>query len=156
MNEKIKKTNSIQTDVTGGYNSCPKCGRQAYVVHSEDGMYSVGCLHCGLKNGVFTLLDEVTPEDVENKMRIAWNENCLENEYEEDALNMMNLTNGGYVIVSSVDGQIVHITKEFSGVEAYLSIVGDSLYFDIYLMNGRALQHLGSTFLIWLMKQNHK
>lgn len=149
------QNNVNQIKKESGYNSCPKCGRQAYALHTEDGMYSVGCLHCGLKNGVFTLFDEVTQEDVENKMRITWNEKCLKNEYEEDALKAMNLANGGYVIVSNVDGQIVHITEDFSGVEAYLTVVGDSLSFDIYLMNGRRLQHLGSTFLLWLIKQNH-
>ena len=153
MNERIAKTTATQVSATEGYNFCPKCGRQVYTVHTEE-QYLVGCVHCGLKSGVSTLLDEGTPEDFENKMRIAWNETCLSEEYEEDALEAMNLVHGGYVIVSNADGKIVHVTEDFAGVEAYLTVTGDSLSYGIYMMLAGKLQYLGCTFLMWLMQQS--
>ena len=145
------KRNNINNTIRAeeGYNICPRCGRKAYAIQTDDGAYRVGCLECGLINGVRTIIDEEITEDLEESMRRHWNKLCLTAEYFEDALELLCLKNGGYVIANSEDGYIAYVSKDFNEVKDYINDIGDSMSFGIYLHIDGALQYLGSTYLLW-------
>ena len=132
-----------------GYNICPQCGRHAYAVLVEDGSYRVGCLSCGLRQGVNVLADEEVSDSFIEKNRIRWNQKCLESTYDDDAMEVLGVSNGYYVLTSHSDGHIVYVTENVRDVVRYIETLEYRLPIGIYLMMGNALQYQGSSSLIW-------
>lgn len=151
MNEKKQNTTNIIREEQG-YNVCPTCGRRAYAVYTEDGTYSVGCVHCGMKNGICTPVTEMTEEMAEN-LRRSWNKMTLNRFWDYDAREAIGIGTGGYVIATNVDGYIVHSADSIQDVMKYLEYVGDDMSYGIYIHIDGTLQYLGCTFLIWLINQ---
>lgn len=146
----IKNTtrNLIKSDDT--LNICPRCGRKAYAITTEDGMYRVGCIHCGIRNGVGTLMDEDFTEEMKEALRTQWNEACLKSEYSWDVVAELGLHNGSYVLADSKWKYIVHIANDIEEVERYV-VEQSETSLDIYLVIEGTLQKMGCSFLVWTL-----
>ena len=131
------------------YNICPHCGRHVYAVMPDNGSYLVGCIYCGLKNGLNTLADEEITEAFENRMRKAWNYMCLESEYDEDAMEALCVSNGDYVLVDNSDGEIIHVAKNMREVIRFIEETENQIPVGIYYMSANMLEKWGSSFLVW-------
>lgn len=132
-----------------GYNVCPRCGRPAYIVMSDD-EYTVGCLSCGLRQGISCPAEEVYDDESAEHVRREWNEQCLKSEYYEDALEVLKASNGSYILTSVVDNSILRVCDSFADVKKWVSINGDRSSFGVYLLVNGGLQYLGCSYLIWL------
>ena len=140
------KTNNNTIVRKEGYNICPQCGRHAYAVLVGDGSYRVGCLSCGLRNGINVLADEAITDSFTEKMRIRWNEQCLEAVYSDEVMEELGVSNGNYVLTSNVDGHIVHIAQDIREAIKYIEDIEYRLSIGVYLMLENTLQYQGSSF----------
>jgi Zn ribbon nucleic-acid-binding protein len=140
-------------DLENNYNRCPSCGRQAHAFLTEDNLYRVGCLHCGLRHGVSTYVDEVT-EEVREQMRHAWNQHCLSTPITDSALERLDLLGTGYALVRVNDNYIAHFFTEFSKLTEFCKSRDSDNAYNVYLMIDGTLQCLGSAYLLWLAKNN--
>ena len=147
MENNQKTTNLIPTE---RYNYCPKCGREAFAFSSERGMYYVGCLHCGMRNGKLNFFEEEISEELKEVFRKEWNLQCLNCEYEDDALEALGISEGSFFLATHGDNYVVHIAKTFKDVKEYIKRVGDSQAFNIYQLLNGVLECIGSTYLMWL------
>lgn len=150
------KTNKHMNHVAinDGYNVCPECGRQAYAVMTEDRMYRVGCLHCGLVYGIGTFVeDDVTDEMTEN-MRRRWNEKCLgADEYSVEALEVIDAREGDYVMVDAQTKEIICIAGSVANARQYVLDHYDKAV-DIYLLGSGSLEKMGCSFLVQALTKN--
>ena len=138
-------------ETKNNFNFCPTCGRQAHGILIDDGMYHVGCLHCGLRYGVSTYAYEVSTE-VQEQMRHAWNQHCLSTPITDSALESLDLLGTGYALVRVNDNYIAHFFSEFSELAEFCEKSDDA--YNVFLMVEGTLQCLGSTYLLYLAKNN--
>ncbi len=150
--KETKNNMNSNIDFEQGYNRCPACGRKAQDIMSGD-IYYVGCPYCGMRNGVSTLVEEELTDDIKGKMRTGWNQKVLKSFFEPEALEVIDLSIGGYVLTTMEDGHIAHTAETMQEVMRYLDLVGDDKSYGIYLHIEGTLQYIGSTFLVWLIKQ---
>ena len=146
-NKQMKNTNNT-INYEQGLNVCPICGRKAYAVYTDDGIYRVGCLHCGLQHGVGTHAGDLTDEMKDN-LRRSWNMKMLGSYIEPEAREALELRNSGYVITTSADGYIVGTVDDMREVMNYLDMVGDDVSHDIYMHNDGTIMNLGTSFFAW-------
>lgn len=151
MTETKHNTNTMNEQQN--YNLCPTCGREVHPVLDDYGMYHVGCTYCGLRDGVSTFLEENLTEEMSDQFRKNWNQRVLKSYLNEEAREILHLTEGGFAIVTNQDGAIVHTADNMNDVMQYLELVGDDKSYGIYLHIDGTLQYIGSTFLVWLIKQ---
>lgn len=151
MKETKNNTNS-NIDFDHGYNICPACGRKAQDIMVGD-IYYVGCPYRGMRNGVSTLVDEELTDDVKEQMRAVWNKKVLKSFLDPEALEMLDLNIGGYALTTMDDGHIIHTAEMMGDVMRYLDMAGDDKSYGIYLHIEGTLQYIGSTFLVWLIRQ---
>ena len=143
---KENKTNAMSQ--AEGYNVCPTCGRDAHTILTEDGTYRVGCMYCGLRNGVSTFIEgELTNEDAE-LMRKCWNKRVVNSFIHEDVRELLRLKTGGLAIVSNRDGVIVDTAETIKDVISFLDLVGDDISYGVYLHIDGSLQEIGCTYLV--------
>ena len=140
-------------NLENNYNRCPSCGRQAHGLLSEDKLYRVGCLHCGLGHGVSTYVDEVT-EEVREQLRKCWNQHCLSIPISDSALESVDIASTGFALVSAEDNYIAHFFSEFSKLTEFFESRDSNDAYNVYLMIDGTLQYLGSAYLLWLAKNN--
>ena len=146
MNERNdNKTN--ETREMQQYNLCPACGRRAYEVYTDDGMYQVGCIHCGTKNGVCADASEMT-EEMTEKLRIEWNHSTLAKYFEIEAREELGIGIGGYVMVRKSDGYIVRYADSMREVVEYLRSTGYDEAYEIYHHMDGILQDHCSSFAV--------
>ena len=141
------------------YNICPRCGHPAYAF-LMDNKYCVGCIHCGLQNGLKTLVEGEVTEQYATQMRKAWNMKCLEAEYSMEAMEELGVRNGDYVLADNVDSEIIHVAKNICEVIQFIKSTENQISVGIYYMGANMLQCLGSSFLVWeilyaITKQNY-
>ena len=146
------QNNTNQLKYCDGYNVCPRCGRKAYAVQTEDGMYYVGCLFCGFNRGNGTYTDDMS-EKFRTARKIAWNQQCIEAEYSAGALENLGMTNGDYVMVRSEDKHIIHRAKTIEDVKEFWALNGANSPFDIYALIEGSLQYLGNSYFLWLLTE---
>ena len=132
-----------------GYNICPKCGRQVYAILNENGAYSIGCLSCGMREGISVPVDEEMTDEFADRMRTVWNFRCLDEIYSDEAMEVLCISNGNYVLVHNLNGQIVHIARNMREVVDYIESIEYGLPLGIYLMLENTLEYLGCSSLVW-------
>ena len=71
----------------------------------------------------------------------------------EEAREILHLTEVGFAIVSNQDGAIVHTAENMKEVIECLQLIGDDKSYGIYLHIDGTLQYLGCTYLVWLIQQ---
>lgn len=140
-------------NLENNYNRCPSCGGQVHGLLSEDKLYRVGCLHCGLGHGVSTYVDEVT-EEVREQLRKCWNQHCLSIPISDSALESVDIASTGFVLVNAEDNYITHFFSDFSKLAEFCGRRDCDEAYNIYLMIDGMLQCLGSTYLLYLAKNN--
>ena len=145
----MKKNNTNTNNEQQNYNICPTCGREVHPVMDDYGIYHVGCIYCGLRDGVSLFLEEELTEEIIDQFRIRWNKLVLNGYFNEEARAILHLAEGGFAIVSNKDGAIVHTAKNIKEVIECLSLIGDDRSYDIYLNIGGCLQDIGCTYLVW-------
>ena len=110
----MEKMNKITREQN--YNICPRCGHPAYAFLMDNNKYCVGCIHCGLQNGLKTLVEGEVTEQYATQMRKAWNMKCLDSEYNVEAMEVLGVYNGNYVLVDNTGYRIIHVAKNVSEV----------------------------------------
>ena len=140
------------------YNICPRCGHTAYAF-LMDNKYCVGCIHCGLQNGLNMSAENEVTELYASQMKKTWNLKCLEAEYSMEAMEELGVCNGDYVLVDNVDSEIIHVAKNIREVIQFIKSTENQISVGIYYMGANMLQCLGSSFLVWeilyaITKQN--
>ncbi len=154
MKENEKRTKVTEfTEEICGYNVCPKCGGSAYTVTTADGMYYVGCVHCGLRHGVSISTMEEQSDDYREATRLEWNKYCLQSEYSEEALAVL----GGefvYIVSDPGDNYIVFASHDVKEVKEFFETVAKGTACEMYLLHNGYPEYLGSSFLLWLFKES--
>ena len=144
------KTNTHMNHVAihDGYNVCPECGRQAYAVMTEDQMYRVGCLHCGLRNGVGVFVEDELTDEMTESMRRLWNQKCIETEeYSVEALEVMEAKIGSYAMVDSHSQEILCFVRNVDAVKRFV-LENPDVALGIYLLVNGNLQYMGCGYLV--------
>ena len=147
MANEIKTTTLLRRE--DGYNVCPQCGKPAYIVMNEY-EYAVGCLNCGLRRGLSYPIEDVYDDESTERVRHNWNTTCLASDYYEDAMKVLGVSNGSYVLTNAVDNSILRVFDSFADVKKFVSADGDRSAFGVYVLVNGGLQYLGSSYLIWL------
>lgn len=131
-----------------GYNVCPECGRYAYAVMTEDRMYRVGCLHCGLVRGVGCYIEDDLTEDMTDATRRDWNRKCIETEeYSIEALEAMKAKIGSYAMVDSHSQEILCFVRNVDAVKRFV-LENPDVALGIYLLVNGNLQYMGCGYLV--------
>lgn len=149
----MMKNTTKQMNAEQSYNVCPTCGRAVHPVLDDYGMYHVGCTYCGLRDGVGTFVDGELAEQTKEQFRKNWNQRVLKSYLNEEAREILHLTEVGFAIVSNQDGAIVHTAENMKEVIECLQLIGDDKSYGIYLHIDGTLQYLGCTYLVWLIQQ---
>ena len=146
MQELKQNNHTNYVVINDGYNVCPKCGRPAYAVMTEDQMYRVGCLNCGLVHGVVTYIEDDLIEHIQETLRIRWNKRCLDSdEYSIESMEAMDVCEGDYVIVESKSKEIVCFIRSSEAMKQYVQENPDTA-FDIYQFMCGQLQFMGCSY----------
>ena len=110
-------------------------------------MYHVGCLNCGLQNGVGTCIDEAFTDDTKNTLRWLWNDSCIEKHYTEEALEILGIQNGNYVLIDNQTRKIANVVTDVKAAKDYILRNNHAAY-SIYLNLEGILQDLGHSWII--------
>ena len=129
-------------------NECPKCGSPAYELETSDGMHHVGCIHCGLKLSSDIIADPEVAEGIKARARIAWNEHCLNSFYTEEALDVLDIEHGNYVLVDSCSSRLVCAVPNITAAKDYI-LDHKERAFSIFLHLNGTLQVPGHS---WIMQ----
>ena len=134
-----KKSNTKFFKVCG-HNPCPQCGAEVYSI-VRDGIYHVGCRKCGVDNGVRSIFCEDAPSYSIQTTRMEWNRQFLESTLTQQAMSVMGIENGEYLVVDRFDGDIWYIASTRAEAIAFIAEQEQlNTYFDIYIIKaGKAI-----------------
>ena len=130
-------------------NVCPTCGNAAYEIETEYGMHHVGCIHCGINQGINNdiMVDNDIAEEVRIRARREWNERCLDSYYTEEALEVLGIRDGNYVLIDNRTSTIVKVVPSVTAAKDYI-LEHNDVAFRILLNLDGILQDPGHSWVI--------
>ena len=145
----MKKTGQINFVASAnGYNVCPRCGRPAYEIATEDQMYHVGCLYCGLQYGVGLCVEEEITEGITEALRIRWNEQYLTDvHFSEEVLEILKMGEADYLLVNNLDKSIICSVETAKEVKRYVKERND-IPIGIYKLVSGYPQYMGHSYFV--------
>lgn len=123
-----------------GHNPCPQCGADVYSI-VRDGIYHVGCRKCRVDNGVSSIFCEDAPSYSIQTTRMEWNRQFLESTLTQQAMSVMGIENGDYLVVDRFDRDIWYIASTRAEAIAFIAEQEQwNSYLDIYIVKaGKAI-----------------
>ena len=149
MNDKIN--NYEKKNV--GYNVCPHCGRAPYETMDGYDTYRIGCVFCGINNGVITFIDDPITEEVKEATRKEWNRKCLTSSYTDGVMELMGLGEDDFVLTWRHDDMIECVARD---VDDIIRIIAENeeLY-NIYQVRENGLDPLGTSKLVAIIAKKY-
>ena len=147
MEPKINTINCMNS--SNALNVCPVCGNPAYEIETEYAMHHVGCIHCGINQGINNdiMVDNDIAEEVRIRARREWNELCLNTYYTEEALEVLGIRDGNYVLIDNRTSTIVKVVPSVTAAKDYI-LEHNDVAFRILLNLDGILQDPGHSLII--------
>lgn len=144
------KNNTINyMNSSDALNVCPTCGSAAYEIETEYGMHHVGCIHCGLSRGISNniMVEDDIAEEIRIRARREWNEQCLNSYYTEEALEVLGICDGNYVLIDNRTCTIAKVVPSVKAAKDYI-LEHNNVAFRILLNLDGILQDPGHSLII--------
>ena len=143
-NNTINYMNSSDT-----LNVCPVCGNAAYEIETEYAMHHVGCIHCGISRGISNdiMVNDDIAEEIRIRARREWNERCLDSYYTEEALEVLGIRDGNYVLIDNRTCTIAKVVPSVTAAKDYI-LEHNDVAFRILLNLDGILQDPGHSWVI--------
>lgn len=128
---------------------CPVCGNAAYEIETEYAMHHVGCIHCGISRGISNsiFVEPEVAEEIRIRARREWNELCLNTYYTEEALEVLGIRDGNYVLIDNRTSTIVKVVPSVTAAKDYI-LEHNDVAFRILLNLDGILQDPGHSLII--------
>lgn len=115
------------------HNPCPQCGSEVYA-RIMDSKYQIVCKNCGFEHFrefPYYLGDEGTTELT---ARINWNADFLDSKLSAEALRVLDIHEGDYLISDSVEGDILFIAANTDEVDEFFQRTDFETYYNVYVI----------------------
>ena len=120
-----------------------------YEIETEYAMHHIGCIHCGLGRGINNniMVENDIAEEIRIRARREWNERCLDSYYTEEALEILGICDGNYVLIDNRTLKIVHVVSSVKMAKDYI-LTHNDVAFRILLNLDGILQDPGHSWII--------